>query len=80
MGDDSILEEFKDVPREIKIVIVNERLQLWKNTQFRAYVDISISKKLQDKKLEVDATREMTTCEIAIKQLEQLLKDITEQP
>ena len=69
-----------NIPQEISIIIIRERISFWTNSQYAAALDVRVAKKIGDEKMETAAIENMKRCEAAIMELEAALKEIESGP
>lgn len=63
-----------DVTNDAKRAILENKLALWKNTQFDALVDIELAKKIGDQGMEKAAFERARQCEVVIKTVAEMME------
>jgi hypothetical protein len=64
------------VPLPIKLDLIEEQRQRWLNTQYQATVNLRVSLKIKNKRLEEEATALIRESEMALMELETIVKEL----
>ena len=66
-----------DIPMEVQAQIIQQKIQMWRNTEYDAQLDAEIAQVLDDAQMKAAAVQRMKNAKKAVAELEKKLKGIS---